>query len=211
MLRNLDVLTNEEGVLTAMQSIIPDLAAKIAKILVCRDSLTNTSRGICYLTFDNLVDSMNAHNALKSVEPCLNIESREVAVSYCVDAEEKPRQQQQHPAKSNPKPANVGQQSAMDMYGGNNAADQPEQYNKYYSQYYANSRQTVETANSGAAVAQSAMQRKNQQGRHGTENAAIGPVAPNQQPIVAPKGSDGKKYRKYGAELSMDGLDLFIG
>lgn len=67
MLRNLDALTNEEGVLTAMQSVIPTLVSKISKILICRDPLTSTSRGICYLSFDNLVDSMNIFNALKSV------------------------------------------------------------------------------------------------------------------------------------------------
>lgn len=77
MLRNLDVLTNEEGVLTVMQEVIPSLVSKIAKILICRDPLTSTSRGICYLYFDNLVDSMNTHNSLKALEPPLIIEKRE--------------------------------------------------------------------------------------------------------------------------------------
>lgn len=80
MLRNLDALTNEEGVLTAMQSVIPTLVSKISKILICRDPLTSTSRGICYLSFDNLVDSMNIFNALKSVEPPLNIDNRLVRI-----------------------------------------------------------------------------------------------------------------------------------
>lgn len=77
MLRNLDVLTNEEGVLTAMQEAVPTLVSKISKILICRDPLTSTSRGICYLSFDNLVDSMNTHNALKAIDPALAIENRE--------------------------------------------------------------------------------------------------------------------------------------
>lgn len=77
MLRNLDVLTNEEGVLTVMQEVVPSLVSKISKILICKDPLTCTSRGICYLSFDNLVDSMNLHNALKAIEPALNIENRE--------------------------------------------------------------------------------------------------------------------------------------
>lgn len=87
MLRNLDVLTNEESVLCAMQEKIPDLVSKISKIMVCRDPLTQTSRGICYLHFDNLLDSMNTYNALKSVEPILKIDGREVLISYCMDTE----------------------------------------------------------------------------------------------------------------------------
>lgn len=77
MLRNLDVLTNEEGVLTTMQEVVPTLVSKISKILICRDPLTQTSRGICYLSFDNLVDSMNTHNALKALEPPLQIDTRD--------------------------------------------------------------------------------------------------------------------------------------
>lgn len=77
LLRNLDVLTNEEGVLTLMQEVVPELVGKISKILICRDPLTSTSRGICYLTFDNLVDSMNTFNALKAIDPALTIGNRE--------------------------------------------------------------------------------------------------------------------------------------
>lgn len=77
LLRNLDVLTNEEGVLTLMQEVVPDLVSKISKILICRDPLTSTSRGICYLTFDNLVDSMNTFTALKAIDPPLTIGNRE--------------------------------------------------------------------------------------------------------------------------------------
>lgn len=77
MLRNLDVLTNEEGVLTAIQQHAPQMAEKITKVLVSRDSLTQISRGICYLHFDTLVDSMNLHNALTTLEPPLQIDNRE--------------------------------------------------------------------------------------------------------------------------------------
>lgn len=77
MLRNLDVLTNEESVLCKMQEVVPALVSRISKILICRDSLTSTSRGICYLHFDNLVDSMNTHNALKALESALQIDNRD--------------------------------------------------------------------------------------------------------------------------------------
>lgn len=82
LLRNLDVLTNEEGVLTLMQEVVPELVSKISKILICRDPLTSTSRGICYLTFDNLVDSMNTFNALKAIDPPLTIGNREGNPDY---------------------------------------------------------------------------------------------------------------------------------
>lgn len=77
MLRNLDVLTNEEGVLTAIQHYAPDMAQKISKVLVSRDSLTQTSRGICYLHFDSLVDSMNLHNTLSTLEPPFQVDGRD--------------------------------------------------------------------------------------------------------------------------------------
>jgi RNA-binding protein 5/10 len=76
MLRNLDALTTEEKVLTELQDKIPDLVAKISKILICRDPLTQLSRGICYLNFENLVDSMNTFQALEKLET-LEIDSRE--------------------------------------------------------------------------------------------------------------------------------------
>uniref|UniRef100_A0AAG5DRW1 RNA-binding protein 5 n=1 Tax=Anopheles atroparvus TaxID=41427 RepID=A0AAG5DRW1_ANOAO len=88
MLRNLDVLTNEESVLCVMQKVLStELVAKLAKVVICRDPLTSISRGMCYLHFDNLVDSMNTHNALKALEPPLRIDNREVIISYCMDTE----------------------------------------------------------------------------------------------------------------------------
>ena len=77
MLRNLDALTNEEGVLTTMQRHVPDLVKKVQKIQISRDLLTQMSRGICYLNFETLVDSMNLHNALTGLEPPLKIDDRE--------------------------------------------------------------------------------------------------------------------------------------
>lgn len=76
MLRNLDALTTEEKVLIVLQDKIPDLVAKISKILICRDKLTQISRGICYLNFDNLVDSMNTFQALEKLSS-FEIDGRE--------------------------------------------------------------------------------------------------------------------------------------
>lgn len=77
MLRNLDALTNEEKVLTALQERMPNEVAKVAKILICRDTLTQISRGICYLNFDNLVDSMKMFQAIEKLHPKLEIDNRE--------------------------------------------------------------------------------------------------------------------------------------
>lgn len=79
LLRNLDVLTNEEGVLTHLQAVVPQLVGQIAKIQICKDPLTSTSRGVCYVMFDNLVDAMNMHNALHALPTKLNMEARDGA------------------------------------------------------------------------------------------------------------------------------------
>lgn len=76
MFRNLDALSNEEKVLTILQEKIPDQVSKISKIIVCRDPLTQISRGICYLNFDNLVDSMNTFQALEKLD-ALQIDNRD--------------------------------------------------------------------------------------------------------------------------------------
>lgn len=68
MFRNLDALTTEEKVLTVLQEKIPEFVSKISKILICRDQMTQVSRGICYLNFDNLVDSMNTFQALEKLQ-----------------------------------------------------------------------------------------------------------------------------------------------
>uniref|UniRef100_A0A1B0CP89 Putative rna-binding protein 5 n=1 Tax=Lutzomyia longipalpis TaxID=7200 RepID=A0A1B0CP89_LUTLO len=204
MLRNLDVLTNEEGVLTVMQEVVPTLVSKISKILICRDPLTSTSRGVCYLSFDNLVDSMNTHNALKGLEPPLKIETREVLISYCVDPE-------------NPNPTTkrgeqlINSKVAQGVGGemGGNYQIEHEHYLKYYTQYYMGqiskgqfsnlptmSQMGGETANSGAAVAQSAIQRKQiaQQGGkyHGKGDTSSN--SGNSASMQIPRGTDGKKY-----------------
>lgn len=77
MFRNLDALSNEEKVLTVLQEKIPEQVSKISKIVVCRDPLTQISRGICYLNFDNLVDSMNTFQALEKLGESLQIDNRD--------------------------------------------------------------------------------------------------------------------------------------
>lgn len=81
MLRNLDALSTEETVLVALQNKIPDQVTKISKIQICRDPLTQVSRGICYLNFDNLVDSMNTFQAIEKMSS-LEIDGREGKITF---------------------------------------------------------------------------------------------------------------------------------
>lgn len=214
MLRNLDVLTMEEGVVTALQIVIPTLVSKISKVLICRDKLTSTSRGICYLSFENLVDSMNIFNALKSLEPPLLIDMRECIITYCVDAENRQigaRQQNgrnhfdgsQNAQNTQCTLADVARLAdySADMYAQNGS--EYDHYYKYYTDYYTEQINSgnfsniptipsTDTANSGAAVALSAIQRKQQ--KHGpSTNTPAQPISPPQ----IPTGLDNRKYRKY--------------
>lgn len=135
MFRNLDALTNEEKVLTALQERIPEQVSKVAKILICRDPLTQISRGICYLNFDNLVDSMNTFQALEKLVTPLEIDSREgellesfvsskisilnffsVTFSYCIDSENR----------------NIARQTANSRRD-NNSAQQPADHQSPYA------------------------------------------------------------------------------
>lgn len=250
MLRNLDVLTNEEGVLTVMQEVVPTLVSKISKILICRDPLTSTSRGICYLSFDNLVDSMNIHNALKATEPGLTIENREgsvvfffvsfvffiinpnicfnlVLVSYCVDSENKHINKQ---SSSNGKNSHLDGSSYATNTHQYTLADVPrlaeysasvyasttaehDHYFKYYTDFYVEQiskgqyanlptmSQIGETANSGAAVALSAIQRKQKQYKNSSSASSssitTAAIVQSTTPVQVPSGTDNKKYRKF--------------
>lgn len=231
MLRNLDVLTNEEGVLTNMQLVVPNLVSKISKVMICRDPLTSTSRGICYLSFENLVDSMNLHNALKALDPPLMIDDREILVTYCVDSENRQllhsgngngngggvRQYKYgHDSNYGPKMTSGHQYTLADVprlaeYSAGVYAQNPaehEYYYKYYTDFYVEQinngqfsnlptmTQMGDTANSGAAVAMSAMQRKQQK-------------QSQRQPVQVPNGDGTKKYRK-SDRVAFDGNDLEI-
>ncbi|XP_053677700.1 RNA-binding protein 5-B-like [Anopheles nili] len=257
MLRNLDVLTNEESVLSVMQKKLPvELVPKIGKVVICRDPLTSISRGMCYLHFENLVDSMNIHNALKDLDPPLRIDNREVIISYCMDTENrslvKPHPGHQgrnnyqdttsqtsggsaggssiQPASNSSNMATLADNYTLadvprlaeysaSMYASNSA--EHEHYLQYYTEYYTNQLSTArqgggqmagprnaaglgETANNGAAVAQSAIARKQQAGPGGgksEKNDVYGPmVGPSPAPVQPgpqlpiPNGLDGRKY-----------------
>ncbi|KAH8413194.1 hypothetical protein KR009_008744 [Drosophila setifemur] len=222
MLRNLDALTNEEGVLTALQEHLPDLAKTVSKVLISRDTLTHASRGICYLHFDTLVDSMNVYNGLTSLDPPLELDDRSVAISYCADAETRKTFPNDSSASASetggggsiagvPPSGSTGNYTLADVprlaeYSASLYSSNPAEhahYVQYYTDYYTaeitknNADAQLTEANSGAAVALSAMQRKQKKNNMREILAtAAAPAAPGLpvQGIIAPRGNDGKVY-----------------
>ncbi|ALC38613.1 CG4896 [Drosophila busckii] len=229
MLRNLDALTNEEGVLSALQNLLPKLAKTIQKVLISRDSLTQTSRGYCYLTFETLIDSMDVHNVLTALQPPLRIDDRDVTVSYCVDNEN------QQVVSKNAQNGLLGAALPNEGNGMYTLADVPRlaeysaglyastpaehaHYLEYYTEYYtaeinketvghseSGAEPLVTEANSGAAVALSAIQRKQKKMSTIETTATAAATAAAQAAaavkasfappqLVAPRGNDGKIY-----------------
>ncbi|KAH8293286.1 hypothetical protein KR018_007161, partial [Drosophila ironensis] len=234
MLRNLDALTNEESVLTALQEHLSDLAKTVSKVIISRDTLTQASRGICYLQFDTLVDSMNTFNALTALQPPLKLDDRPVAITYCIDGEDgqNPPKDMSGPA---PKPSDrelpggapgAGPPSGINdnytladvprlaEYSASLYASNPAEhahYVQYYTDYYTTeiskraSEAQVTEANSGAAVALSAIQRKQKKmnsiettitaaAAAAAQAAAEVKAALAAQTVSAPRGNDGKVY-----------------
>ncbi|KAH8351999.1 hypothetical protein KR084_001050 [Drosophila pseudotakahashii] len=216
MIRNLDALTNEEGVLTALQQHLPDLAKTVSKVLISRDALTQASRGICYLNFDTLVDSMNVFNGLTALDPPLTLDDKTVIVTYCMDSENR----QMLPSDSNASRSSGAAMPPSGVSAAYTLADVPRlaeysasvyasnpvehaHYVQYYTDYYTTEISKnmgdphVTEANSGAAVALSAIQRK--QKKVGSMEIATCTVPEAKAAFLArgasaPRGNDGKKY-----------------
>ncbi|XP_037712002.1 RNA-binding protein 5-A-like isoform X1 [Drosophila subpulchrella] len=215
MLRGLDALTNEEGVLTALQQHLPDLAKTVSKVLVSRDTLTQASRGICYLNFDTLVDSMNVFNGLTALDPPLTLDDKTVIINYCMD----PENRQVPPTDSSASRTSGAAMPPSGVISGYTLADVPRlaeysasvyasnpvehaHYVQYYTDYYTteiskNSGDPQLTeANSGAAVALSAIQRKQRKVGHVETTTSVpeAKAAFLARGASAPRGNDGKKY-----------------
>ncbi|KAJ8679499.1 hypothetical protein QAD02_015286 [Eretmocerus hayati] len=162
LLRGLDVLSTEDSVLQAMKAYS---SQPIRSIRIGRDSLTNTSRGVCYLELANVVDAMYLHTAL--LKQGLEVDGRSLEVAYC-------KLQQQGMGSWH---SEGGQAYTMDdvaqlaEYSANLYAQTPAQkahYLQYYTQYYQNqimqgsdislpATNQTDRVNAAAAVAQSAI------------------------------------------------------
>ena len=77
LLRGLDALTTEDSILNCLMQTTN---LPIKSLRVGRDSLTNTSRGICYVEMNSVVDAMFLHNQLLGEPP--TIDDKLVSVSY---------------------------------------------------------------------------------------------------------------------------------
>ena len=77
LLRNLDALTTEDSVLSHLKTMTE---LPIKSIRIGRDSLTNTSRGVCYVEMNTVMDAMFLHNHLLGQPPI--IDEKLVSVSY---------------------------------------------------------------------------------------------------------------------------------
>ncbi|XP_014211033.1 RNA-binding protein 5 [Copidosoma floridanum] len=211
LLRGLDVLSTEDSVLQAMKSFS---SQPIRSIRIGRDSLTNTSRGVCYLEMANVVDAMYLHTAL--TQQGLKVDGRKADIAYC-------KLQQL---------SNVGSWKALDTalasqrynledvsqlaeYSASLYANTPAQkahYLEYYTQYYQSqiiqgSAITLPTlnqtdrVNAAAAVAQSAIQQLHASRKlSDVEDIKVRPVptAPTSTVLatgrVPAHSSDGKIY-----------------
>lgn len=77
LLRGLDALSTEDSVLNCLMQLTN---LPIKSIRIGRDSLTNTSRGVCYVEMNSVVDAMFLHNQLLGEPP--TIDEKIVSVSY---------------------------------------------------------------------------------------------------------------------------------
>jgi len=76
LLRNLDVLTTEERILNALQTVAGVGSLPIKSVRIGRDPLNNISRGVCYLDMNNTGDAMRLFAGLSDAG-VLNIDGRE--------------------------------------------------------------------------------------------------------------------------------------
>ncbi|CAG7664880.1 unnamed protein product [Allacma fusca] len=80
ILYNLDALTTEEGVLQAFKSRSSLASIPIRSVRIARESVTNLSRGMCYVETNNVADSIRLYTLL--TQDTLTVDSREAGAAY---------------------------------------------------------------------------------------------------------------------------------
>lgn len=133
LFRRLDALTTEEKILEVLKErCSKSILDSIAGITIGRETLTGASKCLAYINFNSIADSTSAHTELLSLSPPLEIDNREVLISFYNEP-----QKMQKPAPN------------------------PSDYSSYYAQMatYNNSAALSEAdrVNAAAAVAQSAI------------------------------------------------------
>lgn len=186
----------------------------IRSIRIGRDTLTNTSRGVCYLEMGNVVDAMYLHTAL--TKQGLSVDGRKVEITYC-----KLHQVNNTGGwKSNDSQSErytLDDVAQLAEYSANMYAKTPAQkahYLQYYTQYYQNqimqgsaitlpSLNQTDRVNAAAAVAQSAIQQLQASRKLGdAEEMKVRPTptAPSSTTLASGRvpahANDGKTYCK---------------
>lgn len=179
----------------------------ILSIRIGRDSLTNTSRGVCYLEMGNVVDAMYLHTALS--KQGLVVDGKKIEIAYC-----KLQHSGWKPEDHQGGIYTIDDVQQLAEYSANMYAKTPAQkaqYLHYYTQYYQNqiaqgttitlpnSNQT-DRVNAAAAVAQSAIQQMHATKKSSDEDIRAKPTpsvpantSMSNGVVPAPVG-DGKVY-----------------
>lgn len=83
LFRRLDALTTEEKILDAIKERCSKAVLdSIAGITIGRETLTGASKCLAYINFNSIADSTAAHSQLVSLQPPLQIDGREVLISF---------------------------------------------------------------------------------------------------------------------------------
>lgn len=203
LLRGLDVLTTEETVLQSIQGL--SAAIPIRSIRVDRDTLTNTSRGVCYVELNCVQDAMALHANMMAAVPLI-IDEKTITVSYCkLQQRVTPSSVSQKPMKySSAEITQMAEYSAQ-LYA--TTDDEFKSYLEYYLKYYEGEMKEGRTpvkqdpsANAAAAVAQIALQQLH--AKEGKKPAAAQPQIqaapqpqPQQQPVMSQQELSSSQYQ----------------
>lgn len=237
LLRGLDVLSTEESVLQGIQHVGSDLP--IRSVRIGRDPLTNTSRGVCYIELNSVLDSMQLHNKLAHAPP--TIDGKQVTISYCKlnpnngngnnwSAQQQQQQQYHQPAEYTAG-ADIKQ---LAEYSASLYAQTPEEhasYVQYYTMYYQQQAQAYQqnqqqqgssnqsdSVNAAAAVAQSALQAMQQKSAANTSTSGAAAVAAaasqstySTPTTTAPTTTDQTVTQTTPGSANYDGVQLQTG
>ncbi|XP_017785465.1 PREDICTED: RNA-binding protein 5-like isoform X2 [Nicrophorus vespilloides] len=202
MLRNLDALTTEDTVMNVLIVVIPDLVKKISAVAIGRDSLTSTSRGICYLGTETTIDALSLYGALNNLPTPLSIDGKTVILSYCKYNMGDTKHVYAEPESTFATPSvpttyNLSDVDSLADYSANKFAKNSVDYQHYFL-YYKNyftqqinagnsitlhQENQMDAANAAAAVAQSAIQQMQ-------ANKTFFDTTH----MSVPNGTDGKRY-----------------
>ncbi|XP_022126923.2 RNA-binding protein 5-A [Pieris rapae] len=92
LFRRLDALTTEEKILDSIKErCSKSVLDSIAGITIGRETLTGASKCLAYINFNSIADSTAAHSELISLNPSLNIDNREVLVSFYNEPQKVPK------------------------------------------------------------------------------------------------------------------------